>query len=855
MSDTDKTLPSSQPTSVEKTTKRPPLNINKTGAGMIKQSFSHGRSKTVVVEKKKRRILSNPLNPTPEQAPAKPVAPQPKPAPKDEVGEAARKMGLSSSEYLNRQRAIEIAHAEKTIKEQQRAEEEKKRQERTLADQQALATQREEELKRLQKERAAQEEAEHARQLAEEKPNKTPKDEQPITQNNPQSEITPKPVEADDLAGGRIKKQRNNTVKIARSRGDDRSRRHGKLTIVSALSGDDERQRSLTSLRRAREREKARRTGLVQNNDKVYREVTIPDAITIADLANRMTERASDIIKYLKDQGTIYEIANTLDGDTAQLVVEEFGHTPKRIGADDIEQDFLAKNDKDPEEALQTRTPIIAVMGHVDHGKTSLIDALRTTDIASGESGGITQHIGAYQLNLPNKKHITVLDTPGHAAFATMRTRGAQAVDIVVLVIAADDGVKDQTIESIKHAKASNTPLIIAVTKMDTYEADQAKIEQQLLQYDIVTESLSGDVQAVGIAAPKKIGLDELIEAILLQAEVMDLRANPNRKADGVVVESKLDKGRGSVASLLVKRGTLRPGDIVVAGDNWGKVKAITDERNARLKTAIPSQTVEVLGLNGPPAPGELFAVVESEIKAREITEYRIQKIKNNTQTSSVNSMEQMLARLKDKTSTEFPILLKADVRGSVEAIRSSLQNMGNEDVQARIIHGGAGGISESDILLAKSSHALIIAFNVRASRQAKDLAEKEGVEIRYFSVIYELLEDIKSALEGLLAPEVRETFIGYAEVLEVFNISKLGKVAGCKITEGKVERGAGVRLLRDDVVIHEGELSTLKRFKEEVTTVRAGTECGIGFAGYHDLHKGDQIECFTVTNIERTLD
>jgi translation initiation factor IF-2 len=545
-----------------------------------------------------------------------------------------------------------------------------------------------------------------------------------------------------------------------------------------------------------------------------------------------------------------------LDADTAQLVVEDFGHTVKRVAEADVEDNFIIDDTPSDENDRKPRPPVIAVMGHVDHGKTSLLDALRTTDVASGEAGGITQHIGAYQLKLKSGEQITVLDTPGHAAFSEMRTRGAQAVDIVVLVVAADDGVMPQTIESIKYALAAETPIIIAINKMDSYDANPQKVETDLLQHSVITESMSGEVQAIQVSAKKKTGLADLAEAISNQAELMELKANPTRNADGLVIESKIEKGRGPVATLLVKRGTLKRGQIVVAGEYWGKVKAMMDERNSQLKVASPSTPVVVMGMDGAPAPGEPFAVVDSEQRARELTEYRVRKRKEDmTKTSGAASMEQMMAKLANKTSSEMPLLVKADVEGSAQAIKTSLEGLGNDEVKARVVYSSAGGISESDVQLAASSNAPIIAFNVRANRQAKELAEKEGVEIRYYSIIYGLIDEVKGVLEGMLEPERKETFIGYAEVLEIFDISKLGKIAGAKVTEGRVERGSGVRLLRDDVVIHEGELSTLKRFKDEVEKVQAGMECGMGFLNYHDLRKGDQIECFTVEMLDRKLD
>ncbi len=824
---------------------RRPLTL-KGGTGTIRQNFSGGRSKSVVVEKKKRRVImpggKTPAASTAPSDAAKPVVKI------DEVAEAAKQLGLSKDEYVKRQAAISKANAEQTSREERRLAEEAERKRRMDEEKAALEIKRkseeEAELRRLQEEEEERkrEEAEAARRAPTPAQKILDQDDEKLTEV--------------EKAGGRVKKKRAPSMPSNRSSKPNPRRRQGKLTIVSALAGDDERQRSLASMRRAREKEKARQRGGSEREKRVH-EVVVPETITVSDLANRMKERAADVVKYLMKQGTMMQLHDILDADTAQLIVEDFGHVVKRVADSDVEDDFLQDDKPEDESDLEPRAPVIAVMGHVDHGKTSLIDALRETDIASGEAGGITQHIGAYQLGLKTGQTLTVLDTPGHAAFSAMRTRGAEAVDIVILVVAADDGVMPQTIESIKYAKAADKPVIVAINKMDAYEANPKKVETDLLQHEIITESMSGETQAIEVSALKKTGLDDLSEAIMLQAELLDLKANRKRNADGLVIESKIEKGRGPVATLLVNRGTLKRGDIIVAGRQWGKVKAMIDERNAQKKSTGPSEPIQVMGLDGAPAPGEPFAVVESEAKAREITEYRKRKAKSgpDVPASAMASMEQMMAKLKDKTTSEMPLLVKADVQGSAEAIKFSLEGLGNDEVRARVIYSAAGGISESDVILAKSSNCPIIAFNVRANRQAKDLAEREGVEIRYYSVIYGLIDEIKGALEGMLSPERRETFIGYAEILEIFDISKLGKVAGCKVTEGRVERGSGVRLLRDDVVIHEGELSTLKRFKDEVEKVQAGMECGMGFEGYHDLRKGDQIECFTVELLDRKLD
>ena len=830
----------------EKKPARRPLSLNK-GPGGPRRTGA--RTSAVVVEKKKKKLIM----PGQAKAPAKTDAPAPKgieikkPAKVDEVAAAAKQLGLSKSEYLKRQAALSNAQAQSDEREAQREAEKAERKARMAEEQAALDAKKqaeeEAELRRLQEEEEAKRQAEAEKQ-ASRKPVGAPKQEN-------SSEDTRSAIEK---AGGRVKKKRA-TPPPTRSKGETK-RRRGKLTIVSALSGDDERQRSLASMKRAREREKQRQRGGGERN-KVQREVVVPEAITVADLSNRMAERAADVVKYLMQQGQMVTMHEVLDADTAQLIVEDFGHTVKRVSAADVEDDFLIDDTPSEEKDRKPRSPVIAIMGHVDHGKTSLLDALRTTDVAAGEAGGITQHIGAYQLKLKSGEQITVLDTPGHAAFADMRTRGAEAVDIVVLVVAADDGIMPQTIESIKYAQAADKPIIVAINKMDTYEANAQKVETDLLQHNVITESMSGETQAVQVSAKEKTGLKELAEAISNQAELMELKANPKRNPEGLVIESKIEKGRGAVATFLVKRGTLKRGQIIVAGEYWGKVKAMMDERNKQLKEAGPSTPVEVMGLDGAPMPGEAFAVVSDEQKAREITDYRVSKRKEGelVKPSAMASMEMMMAKLADKVSSEMVLLVKADVQGSAEAIKSSLQGLGNDEVKARVIYSAAGGISESDVQLAKTSGAPIIAFNVRANRQAKEMAEREGVEIRYYSIIYELLDEVRGALEGMLQPERRETFIGYAEVLEVFDISKLGKIAGSKVTEGRVERGSGVRLLRDDVVIHEGELSTLKRFKDEVEKVQAGMECGMGFKGYHDLKKGDMIECFTVEMLDRKLE
>ena len=643
---------------------------------------------------------------------------------------------------------------------------------------------------------------------------------------------------------------------VSRTRGEPK-RREGRLTIQSVAGDGDtaERMRSLASVRRAREREKEKRKGGSTDAPNRPREVVIPDVITVGDLANRMAVRGVDIVKFLMKQGLMMKINDVIDTDTAELVADEYGMTVKRVSESDVETGFLS--DAVDDEATTPRAPVVAIMGHVDHGKTSLLDALRTTDVASGEAGGITQHIGAYQVRLPNDARVTFLDTPGHAAFSAMRARGANVTDIVVLVVAADDGVMPQTIEAIQHAKAANAPIIVAVNKIDKPDANPLKVVNELLQYEVIAESLGGDTQIIEVSAKNRTNLDGLIDAILVQAEMMDLKADPERSSEGVVIEAKLDKGRGPVATVLVKRGTLRRGDIVVAGSAWGKVRALLNERNEQLTEAGPSVPVEILGLNEAPSPGEPLAVVETEARARELTEYR-DRVKREKATGGINqvSLVDMMSKLQSKKVSELPVLIKADVQGSAEAIVGSLEKMGNEEVRARTVYSGAGGITESDVQLAKSAGAPILGFNVRASKQARDLAEREGVEIRYYAIIYDLLDDMKGVLSGMLAPLQRETFLGNAAVLQVFDISKTGKIAGCRVSEGVVRKGAKVRIIRDDVVVLElGTLTTLKRFKDEVNEVPSGQECGMHFQGFQDIKAGDYIECFTVEEIKRTLD
>ncbi|MGV3574385.1 MAG: translation initiation factor IF-2 [Devosia sp.] len=633
-------------------------------------------------------------------------------------------------------------------------------------------------------------------------------------------------------------------------RGDEGAAR-GRLTVSSATTESDrDRGPSLAAMKRRRDKKMGRNQ---QDAPKLIREVVIPEVITVGELANRMAERSVTVIKMLMQQGNMAKITDVIDADTAELIASELGHTVKRVSEADVEEGLFDIPSDDKAEDLTDRAPVVTIMGHVDHGKTSLLDAIREANVVSGEAGGITQHIGAYQVE-KNGTKITFLDTPGHEAFTAMRARGAQATDIAVLVVAADDGVMPQTIESIKHAKAAGVPIIVAINKMDKPDANPQRVRTELLQHEVFVETMGGDVLDVEVSAKTRAGLDKLLETILLQAEVLELKVARDGRAEGIVVEAKLDRGRGAVATVLVQRGTLRVGDILVAGTEFARVRALINDKGEQVKEAGPSVPVEVLGFTGVPSAGDRCSVVESEARAREVTEYRQRAIREKTAGGGATSLEQMMNQLKANGIAKFPLIIKGDVQGSVEAIVASLDKLGTDEVSAQILHQGVGGITESDVTLATASKAVIIGFNVRANKQAADLATREGIEIRYYNIIYDLVDDVKSAMSGLLAPERRETFIGYAKILEVFQITKVGKVAGCQVTEGIVERGAGVRLLRDNVVIHEGKLKTLKRFKDEVKEVQTGQECGMAFENYEDIRANDVIECFRVETVQRTL-
>ncbi len=841
----------------------------------VRQSFSHGRTNTVTVERKKRRIVMPgeqkaevaPPPPAPSrQKPERRGPSRPAPAPDRERDRTDDRGGLvlrqlSSEEIDARARALADAKVHEAEERQAAIDAATRR----AAEAERVAKEQAEAARRQAEEDARHKAEETARTRAEETARRRFGEEEQKAgaaakaADAPPSRPAPAKgareaaeTEEDDRPAlrGRVKAPRAPEPKPTRKVGDDR--RRGKLTVSNALD-DTERARSLASIRRRRERERAR---IHENGprEKISRDVTIPETITIQELANRMAERAVDVIKLLMKQGQLFKVTDVIDGDTAEIIAEEMGHTVHRVAEADVIEGLFAA----PAEAseLEPRSPVVTIMGHVDHGKTSLLDAIRHANVVAGEAGGITQHIGAYQIDRDGHK-ITFIDTPGHAAFTAMRSRGASVTDIVVLVVAADDGVMPQTIEAINHAKAAKVPIIVAINKIDKPDADPQRVRTELLQYEVFVESMGGDVLDVEVSAVKGTNLDKLIETILLQAEVLELKASPNRAAEGTVIEAKLDKGRGPVATILVQSGTLNIGDIVVAGAAWGRVRALVNERGSQIKDAGPSTPVEVLGFQDAPEAGDRLAVVESEARAREVADYRARQKREKAlarSTAARGSLEQMMSQLQAAGQKIFPLVIKGDVQGSVEAIAQALEAMGTAEVAVRILHSGVGGITESDVTLAASSGAAIIGFNVRANKQAREAAEQDGIEIRYYNIIYNLVDDVKAAMSGLLSPERRETMLGNAEILEIFDISKVGKIAGCRVTDGTVERGACVRLIRDNVVIHEGKLATLKRFKDEVREVPAGQECGMAFEKYEDMRVGDVIECYRVEEIARTL-
>jgi translation initiation factor IF-2 len=848
-------------------------------AGSVRQSFSHGRSKVVQVEVRKKRAPTpgapgGPATPVPGAQTAAPATARGPSAPGRPPAGAGR--ALTATELAARQRALVEQQRDNARRDAERreqetisilsaAEEARRREEearraaeeetRRAAEEAAQAKAAEEARKSVEATVAAQAADPAARGAEAPRRRPAPPAAAPATPATPTETLRLRPTrgEEDDEArplrrtpAGVIIAPRKAPATLPKKAGDHR--RPGRIDVQAAIDGEDEKVRSLASVRRQRERERRQAELELLRSDqvKVVRDVVLPDVITVQELANRMAARAPEVIKALMKLGVMATITQALDADTAELVVQEFGHRAKRVSEADVE--IGLEGAEDEADALQVRPPVVTIMGHVDHGKTSLLDALRSTGVAAGEAGGITQHIGAYQVELPSGAHITFIDTPGHEAFTAMRSRGASVTDIVVLVVAADDGVMPQTIEAIRHAKAAEAPIIVAINKMDRPDANPDRVRNELLSHDIVVEKLGGETQDVEVSALKKTGLDKLEEAILLQAEVLDLRANPDRTAEGSVIESRLDRGRGPVATVLVQKGTLHQGDIIVAGAEWGRVRAMLDDKGQQVKDAGPSTPVEILGLAGVPSAGEPFVAVENESRAREIAEFRTRKVRDKAAgvtAAARGTLDEMLARIQAGAQKEVAVLIKADVQGSAEALQATVLKLTHEEVRARVLHSGVGQITESDVQLAQASKAMIVAFNVRATSQARELAAREGVDIRYYSIIYDVADDIEAMIKGKIAPKEREKFLGYAEIRKVFNITKVGRVAGCMVTEGLVKRGAGVRVLREGVVIHNGELSQLKRFKDDVREVARGYECGLSFANFNDLQEGDMVECF----------
>ena len=812
-------------------------------SGNVKQSFSHGRSKNVVVETKRKRVV------VPKPGAAKPAASG------AGAGGASDAGSIQNAEMERRLKALQAAKAREADevaareadekarveeRERRRAEQENKEREQREFEERAKA--------KAEVEERAKKEAEEqiAREIAEKAAIAEP------AQPRSADARTAKPA----TPVSRKREQEDDKRRAKTRGGEGENRRSGKLTVSQALGGGEGgRQRSMASMRRKQERARQKAMGESQEREKIVREVQVPEAILVSELANRMAERVAEVVKSLMKMGMMVTQNQSIDADTAELIIEEFGHKIVRVSDADVED--VINEVEDAEEDLKPRPPVITIMGHVDHGKTSLLDAIRQANVVSGEAGGITQHIGAYQVTAPDGSLLSFLDTPGHAAFTSMRARGAQVTDIVVLVVAADDSVMPQTIEAINHAKAAKVPMIVAINKCDKPDANPDIVRTELLQHEVIVEAMSGDVQDVEVSALAKTGLDQLLEAISLQAEILELKANPKRAAQGAVIEAQLDVGRGPVATVLVQKGTLKQGDIFVVGEQWGKVRALINDKGERVKEAGPSVPVEVLGLNGTPEAGDVLNVVDTEAQAREIADYRIDLAKEKRAAAgAATTLEQLMARAKENENlTEMPILVKADVQGSAEAIVQAMEKIGNDEVRVRVLHYGVGAITDTDVGLAEASGAPVIGFNVRANASARNSANQKGVEIRYYSIIYDLVDDVRAAASGLLSAEIRENFIGYAQIKEVFKVSGVGKVAGCIVTEGVARRSAGVRLLRDNVVIHEGTLKTLKRFKDEVKDVQSGQECGMAFENYDDIRPNDVIEIFEREEVARTLD
>jgi len=827
------------------------LELKKTvETGQVRQSFSHGRSKVVQVERKRKRQFEMGADGKVQEVKAKTPATVKKPSAEEAADAVQRKLSEE-----------EKAHRLKVLQDAKRAEEEERREEE---ERQA----REEEIRAQQAEVEAEEaaaedetetaEAAEAEAPAEPEPQVTPTDVPPSPDAKPADRgAGHRRAGSDEEESEKGRKQSKTGHKPPAVKRTEQRRRSGKLTISAALEGDDqvERGRSIAALRRAQEKERRKqmqqqKTGMP--SEKIVREVTVPETITVQELSNRMAERSGNVIKTLMKLGVMATINEVIDADTAELVAQEFGHKIKRVSEDDVLTGLSTGPDDD--DATSERPAVVTVMGHVDHGKTSLLDALRESDVVGGEAGGITQHIGAYQVRLKGDKKITFLDTPGHEAFTSMRARGAQVTDIVILVVAADDSIMPQTIEAIKHAQAAEVPMIVAINKMDKPEANADKVRQELLSHEVVVEEMGGETLTVEVSATQKTNLDKLLEAIQLQAELLDLKANPDRSAEGVIIEAKMEKGKGSVGTVLVQRGTLKVGDIFVSGAEWGRVRALVNDQAVQIKSALPSAPVEVLGFNGTPHAGDDFIVVDDEARAREVADFRDRKSREAAAASGATTMDQMFAKIQAGESEDLPVVIKADVQGSVEALTGTLEKIGTDTARIKVVHGAVGPINESDITLAQASNAVIIGFNVRANSQAREIAKRDNVDVRYYSIIYNVADDMKNVLSGRLAPTYRESFLGYAEIREVFNVSKVGKVAGCMVTEGTIKRGCKVRLLRDDVVIHEGDLSQLKRFKDDVKEVREGYECGAAFANYQDIQVSDRIECFELEEVATEL-
>jgi translation initiation factor IF-2 len=829
--------------------------------GVVRQSFSHGRTKAVVVEKVKSRVptrakadAATSAAPAKRPATGKAAAPAaaaattpatPAPATKPSGGMVLR--SLTEEEQKARVHALNDARLREA-------------EERKIAEEEAFVRSMREAAERTEREAAEARKADEEKRRKHDLEAKLKAEQEAKKRFGEDSIAAARPgarpaLEPDDDEAPRTRRGPGAARPAAAPKpargGGQKSR--GRLTLVTALSADEERERSVAAFRRRVQRLKGHTAD--EPKEKLVREVTIPETITIQELANRMAERSVDVIKLLMKQGHMAQINDVIDADTAQLLAEELGHTVKRVAESDVEEGLFDVAD-DPA-SLIPRPAVVTVMGHVDHGKTSLLDAIRSTEVAAGEAGGITQHIGAYQVTAPSGNKITFIDTPGHAAFTAMRARGAKVTDIVVLVVAADDGVMPQTVEAINHAKAAKVPMIVAINKIDRPDAKPERVRTELLQHEVQVESLGGQVLDVEVSATKKLNIDRLLETIGLQSEILDLKANPNRPAEGTVIEAKLDRGRGPVATVLVQRGTLRVGDLVVAGADWGRVRALVSDTGAPVETAGPSTPVEVLGFNGTPEAGDRLAVVQTEARAREVTAYRARQRRDKIAaraTGMRGSLEQMMSQLKAAGRKDLALIIKADVQGSLEAVIGAIEKLATDEVGARVIHSGVGGITESDVTLAEASGVPILGFNVRAHKEAREAAERAGIEIRYYNIIYDLVDDVKKAMSGLLAPAVRETMLGNATILEIFKVSKVGNVAGCRVTDGVVERGANVRLIRDSVVVHEGKLSQLKRFKDDAREVVAGQECGMAFENYQDMKVGDIIECYRVETVQRSL-